>query len=64
MTRVAKRLVAKLVQLLDRPKNPDPVEAAWDDFQNSWDWSNEPPSREIFAAGYKAGQSGQVGQQH
>lgn len=32
----------------------DPVEQAWLDFQESWDWAMEPNSRDVFKAGYEA----------
>lgn len=57
MVGVAKQIAGKLWRWLDRPREDDPVERAWQDFQQSWDWAHEPPSRDIFSAGFLAGQA-------
>ena len=59
MGKIARNLFAKLWKLMDRPRDTDLIEAAWLDFQESWDWGQEPSSREIFAAGYAARQGEQ-----
>jgi hypothetical protein len=55
--------IARLLKWLDRRREVDPLEQAWQDYQLSWDWAHEPPSRDIFLAGYAAGREARAEKQ-
>lgn len=46
----------RLVRAVVYPKpGPDPVQDAWESYQLTWDWGQEPTARDVFAAGVAAG---------